>query len=71
MKKYGETTLGEDAFGVGNQKRYSSDDIEEMDVDYQKIDSGTKKDMHSKQTEMIKDYEQKHGKKPDLNKTYQ
>ena len=55
----------------GNQKRYSTDEIEEMGVEYEKIDSGTKIDMHRKQTEIIKQYEQENGKKPDLNKTYQ
>ena len=33
-----------------------------MGVEYEKIDSGTKIDMHRKQTEMIKQYEQKNGK---------
>ncbi len=47
----------------GNQKRYSTDEIEEMGVEYEKIDSGTKKDMHRKQTEMIK--------KSELNKIHQ
>ena len=39
-KKYGETTHGEDRYGTGNQKRYSTDEIEEMGVEYKKIDSG-------------------------------
>lgn len=38
----------------GNQKRYSTDEIETIGVEYQKIDLGTKKEMHSKQTEIIK-----------------
>ena len=38
----------------GNQKRYSTDEIEEMGVEYKKIDSGTKIDMHSKKIEIIK-----------------
>lgn len=42
-----------------------------MGVEYQKINSGTKNDMHSKQTEMIKQYEQENGRKPEINKTYQ
>lgn len=46
----------------GNQKRYSTDEIEEMGVEYKKIDSGTKIDMHRKQTEMIKQYEKESGK---------
>lgn len=46
----------------GNQKRYSTDEVEEMGVEYEKIDSGTKKDMHRKQTEMIKQYEKENGK---------
>ena len=33
-----------------------------MGVEYEKIDSGTKVDIHRKQTEMIKQYEQKNGK---------
>ena len=70
-KKYGETTHGEDRYGAGNLKRYSTDEIEEMGVIYEKIDSGTKIDMHRKQTEMIKQYEQENGRKPELNKTYQ
>ena len=70
-KKYGKTTHGEDRYGAGNQKRYSTDEIEEMGVEYEKIDSGTKSDMHSQQTEMIKQYEKENGKKPELNKTYQ
>ena len=46
----------------GNQKRYSTDEIEEMGVEYEKIDSGTKIDMHRKQTEIIKQSEQESGK---------
>lgn len=33
-----------------------------MGMRYKKIDSVTKKDMHSKQTEMIKQYEKENGK---------
>ncbi|MCG3879443.1 hypothetical protein [Psychrobacter sp. Ps6] len=46
----------------GNQKRYSTDEVEEMGVEYEKIDSGTKIDMHSKKIEMIKQYEKESGK---------
>lgn len=46
----------------GNQKRYSTDEIEEMGVEYEKIDLGTKKDMYSKQTKIIKQYEKESGK---------
>lgn len=69
--KYGEITHGEDRYGAGNQKRYSTDEIEEMGVIYTPLEKGTKKEMHRKQTEMIKQYEKENGKKPELNKTYQ
>lgn len=42
-----------------------------MGVIYTPLDKGTKIDMHRKQTEMIKQYEQENGRKPELNKTYQ
>ncbi len=46
----------------GNQKRYSTNEIAKKGVEYQKIDLGTKKDMYSKQTKIIKQYEKESGK---------
>ena len=68
--KYGETTHGEDRYGVGNQKRYSTDYLEENNAEYKKLDSGTKTDMHKKQTELINEYKDENGGvRPPLNKS--
>lgn len=70
-RRTGEVTkYGEDAYGIGNQKRYSTDELEEMDVIYTPLDTGTKKDMRSKQTALIKEYKkQNDGKRPKYNKS--
>ena len=70
VKKYGETTRGEDKFGDGKQKRYGKKELEEKGVNYKKEESGTKKDMHKWQNEKIKDHKNTNdGKRPDLNKS--
>ena len=70
VKKYGETTRGEDKFGSGNQKRYSQKELDRLGVDYNKEVSGTKKDMHKLQNKKIVDHKSKNnGKRPDLNKS--
>jgi hypothetical protein len=70
VKKYGETTRGEDAFGEGEQKRYSKKELKEKNVDYVKQESGTKKEMHRWQHEKIVEHKEKNGgKRPDLNKS--
>jgi hypothetical protein len=70
VKKYGETTRGEDKFGTGNQKRYTKKELKEKGVYYQKETSGTKKEMHRWQHEMIKKYKSNNkGDRPSLNKS--
>ena len=70
VKKYGETTRGEDKFGEGKQKRYSKKELEEKGVDYKKETNGTKKEMHKWQNEKIKNHKENNkGKRPDLNKS--
>jgi hypothetical protein len=69
VKKYGETTQGEDKFGVGNQQRYSKKELKQNNVDYVKEASGTKKEMHELQTQKIKQHTKEHGERPPLNKT--
>lgn len=70
VKKYGETTRGEDANGAGNQKRYSKKELKSNDVDYVKEASGTKKDMHKLQTQKIREYKSdNNGQRPPLNKS--
>ncbi len=70
VKKYGETTRGEDKFGAGKQKRYTKKFLKEKDLVYKKVTSCTKKEMHQWQTKMIKAHEAATGIKPGLNKTY-
>jgi len=70
VKKYGETTRGEDRYGTGNQKRYSKKDLNKNNVEYQKEQSGTKKDMHKWQHDKIIEHkEQNNGQRPELNKS--
>jgi len=70
IKKYGETTRGEDEFGGGKQKRYSKKYLKDNNLRYEKEVSGTKKDMHKWQHEKILDYKAKNGgKRPLLNKS--
>ena len=70
VKKYGETTRGEDKFGEGKQKRYSKKELERKEVDYNKETSGTKKGMHKWQNEKIIEHKKANeGKRPDLNKS--
>lgn len=65
MKKYGETTRGEDKFGEGNQKRYTKKYLEENNNNYKREVSRTKKEMHKWQHEKIKEHkEQSDGKRP-------
>ena len=70
VKKYGETTRGDEKFGAGKQKRYSKQYLKDNNVVYKKTASGTKKEMHQWQTKMIKAHEAATGSKPALNKTY-
>jgi hypothetical protein len=67
-KKIGETTHGESKYGKGKQKRYTEDYLREKGVKYKQTDTGTKKDMYKKQIEDLKEYKNKEGKYPDLNK---
>lgn len=67
--KYGETTHGEDRYGVGNQKRYTQNDLDGMNAEYRKLNSGTKKDMHQDQTQNIREYQEKNGTRPKYNKS--
>jgi hypothetical protein len=70
VKKYGETTRGEDKYGSGKQKRYSQKELDKLGVDYNKEVSGTKKGMHKWQNKKIVDHKNKNnGKRPDLNKS--
>ncbi|MFH1373987.1 MAG: RHS repeat-associated core domain-containing protein [bacterium] len=69
IKKYGETTWGEDAFGRGKQKRYTKKYLKKQNVDYVKEKSGTKKEMHQWQHKKILQHKKEHGKRPDLNKS--
>ncbi|MBT9484959.1 MAG: hypothetical protein IV095_10625 [Sediminibacterium sp.] len=70
VKKYGETTRGEDKYGKGGQKRYTKKELKERDVYYQKESSGTKKEMHKWQNEKIKEHKtNNNGKRPRLNKS--
>jgi len=69
VKKYGETTQGEDKFGKGKQQRYSKKELKANNVDYVKEASGTKKEMHKLQTDKIRQHTQEHDKRPPLNKT--
>lgn len=70
VKKYGETTRGDDKFGAGKQKRYTKKELKAKNVDYVKEVSGTKKSMHKWQTKKIRQYKKKNnGKRPDYNKT--
>jgi RHS repeat-associated protein len=70
VKKYGETTRGEDKFGSGKQKRYTKKYLKENDLVYKKAKSGTKREMHQWQTKLIKGHESMTGSRPVLNKTY-
>nr|WP_068892978.1 DUF6443 domain-containing protein [Pedobacter panaciterrae] len=70
VKKHGETTRGEDKYGAGNQKRYSKKELKEKNLDYNKENSGTKKDMHKEQHEKILEHKKNNnGKRPELNKS--
>ena len=67
--KYGETTRGEDRFGVGNQRRYSKSYLKNNDMTYTKEASGPKDIMHKMQTEKIRNHTDTFGSRPPLNKT--
>ena len=68
VKKYGETIHGEDKYGAGNQRRYPQRYLDEENVDYVKLRSGTKETEHTYQHELIEDYKVKNnGERPDLN----
>jgi RHS repeat-associated protein len=70
VKKYGETTRGDDRYGAGNQKRYTKKELKEKDVYYQKETIGTKKEMHKWQHEKIKEHKSNNnGSRPSLNKS--
>ena len=70
VKKYGETTRGEDRFGDGKQKRYTKKELKEKNVEYNKETSGTKKNMHKWQNEKIIEHKGNNGgERPDLNKS--
>ncbi len=69
VKKYGETTRGEDRYGKGQQKRYSKNELEKKGVEYRKEERGTKKEMHQWQHNKINEHKGNNdGKRPDLNK---
>ena len=42
VKKIGETTRDEDAFGKDNQRRYTKEELKQKNVRYKKTGSGTK-----------------------------
>jgi hypothetical protein len=68
--KHGETTRGEDKNGAGNQQRYSKKELKEKNADYNKENSGTKKEMHKEQhDEILKHKNNNDGKRPPLNKS--
>ncbi len=70
VKKYGETIHGENRYGTGNQKRYSDDFLIEQNVDYRPIETGTKREMHQLQHELIIEHKKNNdGKRPDLNQS--
>jgi len=70
VKKFGETTRGENKFGSGKQKRYSKKYLKKHNVEYKKEVSGTKKDMHKWQHEKILDHKaQNGGERPKMNKS--
>lgn len=70
VKKHGETTRGEGKYGAGNQKRYSKKELKEKNLDYNKENSGTKKDMHKEQHEKILEHKKNNnGQRPELNKS--
>lgn len=70
VKKYGETTRGEDKFGAGKQRRYSKKYLKKNNVYYKKEASGTKKEMHAWQHKNIIDYKNANGgTRPGLNKS--
>lgn len=67
--KHGETTRGEDKYGPGKQKRYSKKQLKDMNADYQKENSGTKKGMHKEQhEEILKHKNNNGGERPKYNK---
>lgn len=67
--KYGETTHGENRYGVGNQKRYTRTKMSDMHADYKPLNTGAKIDMHREQTENIRRHQQEFGERPRYNKT--
>jgi RHS repeat-associated protein len=70
VKKYGETTRGEDKFGAGKQRRYSKKFLKKNNAYYKKEASGTKKEMHAWQHKNIIDYKNANGgMRPGLNKS--
>lgn len=69
VKKYGETTHGEDKYGEGKQKRYSQSWLDKKGLYYQKETDGTKKDMHQWQHEEIVKHFFIYGKRPTYNKS--
>ncbi|WP_407304743.1 hypothetical protein [Acinetobacter sp.] len=67
--KIGETTRGEDKFGVGKQQRYPQRFLKENNLDYVKEASGTKIDMHKWQNQKIIEFTNIFGSRPLLNKS--
>jgi len=68
LKKLGETTHGEVAYGPGKQKRYTRKYLREKKVEYKQRATGTKKGMYDLQRKELEAYKQKHGRYPELNK---
>ena len=61
VKKVGETTMG--------KRRYTKKYYRKNNVYMQKIDSGSKRDMHFKQHRILRKYKSKAGRLPALNKS--
>lgn len=70
VQKHGETTLGEDKYGAGNQKRYNKKELNGTNSKYKKENSGTKKGMHGEQhQEILNHKENNNGDRPPFNKS--
>jgi hypothetical protein len=66
--KIGETTHGELKYGQGNQKRYTKDELKEMNARYVPQSTGSKADMYDLQNLTLEEYKAKYGKYPEYNK---
>ena len=68
LKKIGETTYGENAYGPGGQRRYTQKYLDENNVIYDPKATGTKKEMYELQKQLLEDYRRQHGRYPEMNK---